>query len=793
MMTRMFSGLGCYIGWKFYSKMITLVLCVFLYSCQSDDSASSSTISGLESAFGKLTVKYPLDETLFPPDIVAPTFVWSDDTAGVVKWDIQVQFKDKEEHLRFQTQKVNWRPSETDWQSIKQRSTQAAAVVSVFGLSDSGERVSHQSLRIQTSTDPVSDSIFYREVPLPFMKAVQDPSQIRWRFGSVDSHERPPIVLDNLPVCGNCHSFSADGKTLGIDVDYGNDKGGYAILDVEKDMVLNDEKIISWSDYKRDDDEDTFGLLSQVSPDGRYVISTVKDRAVFVATPGIEFSQLFFPIKGILVVYDRENKTFKELSGADDPKYVQSNPTWSPDGKHIVFARAEVYESAAITNSTSVLLSEKDVPEFTEDNAPFKYDLYRIPFNDGKGGKAEPLAGASKNGKSNFFAKYSPDGKWIVYTQAENYMLLMPDSELYIIPAAGGEARRLRANTTRMNSWHSFSSNSRWLVFSSKQNSAYTQLFLTHIDENGNSTPPVVLDRFTAGDRAANIPEFVPVPADTITKIDEQFIDAYSFLRAGMANERSGNYPDAVTSYKKGLAVEPNNVELLNAMGFALFQQGNSDEAVAALEKALTLDPKHAKAHNNMALASIDIGELELAEAHYRESLAIEPQAAIYNDLGYVLERQGIPEDAMDAYRAALKLDPESATAHYNLATHLAREKEYKKAEEHLRIAVKSRANAKNYTGLGAVLWQQGRAVEAVAALKTAVETNPKHTGASHTLAKVYIEQGHLAKAEGIYRKLAENLPSAFAYQQLADTLTRMGKNKEAQQAQAKAKTLEAK
>ena len=69
---------------------------------------------------------------------------------------------------------------------------------------------------------------------------------------------------------------------------------------------MNDEKIITWSDYKRDDGELTFGLLSQVSPDGRYVISTVKDRAVFVATPGIEFSQLFFPIKGILVVYDTE-------------------------------------------------------------------------------------------------------------------------------------------------------------------------------------------------------------------------------------------------------------------------------------------------------------------------------------------------------------------------------------------------------------------------------------------------------------------------------------------------------
>ena len=419
-------------------------------------------------------------------------------------------------------------------------------------------------------------------------------------------------MLEDLPVCGNCHSFSSDGSVLGLDVDYGNDKGAYAVLPVSQQMVLDDEKIITWSDFKKGDGETTFGLLSQVSPDGRYVISTVKDRAVFVATPDIWFSQLFFPIKGILVVYDTKTGTYQALPGADDPQYVQSNPTWSRDGKWIVYARTKAYKKDVVANAKSVLLSEKDVPEFVNDKQPFKFDLYRIPFNEGRGGRPEPIEGASHNGKSNYFAKFSPDGKWIIFCKAENYMLLMPDSELYIIPAEGGEARRLRANTPRMNSWHSWSSNGRWLVFSSKANSAYTQLFLTHIDEDGESTPPVVLERFTSSDRAANIPEFVPLPADAIAKIKEQFIDAYSFLRAGMANERTGNYPAAVRAYERGLAVEPGNVELLNALGFSLFQQGKSKDAVVALEKAIAIDPKHWKSHNNLALASIDLGELEV-------------------------------------------------------------------------------------------------------------------------------------------------------------------------------------
>lgn len=768
-----------------FGFMFTLLF--LLVACQSD---LNNKASELKVPAGQLSIQYPLNETIFPPDIVAPKIIWQDNTAEVVSWQVSIFLKEQVLEQTYTAEKNYWQPTEIQWHQIKQGSSGKSARLVVAGLNQAGKVISSGYVNFETSIDPVGDAIFYREVPLPFIDAVKDPSQIRWRFGSVDSQKRPPIVLEKLPVCGNCHSFSGDGKTLGLDVDYGNDKGGYAILDVEKEMVLNDEKIITWSDYKREDEEQTFGLLSQVSPDGRYIISTVKDRAVFVATPGIEYSQLFFPIKGILVVYDREKKTYTALPGADDPNYVQSNPTWSPDGKYVVFARAKAYQKNSIANATSVLLSEKDVPEFTEDREPYKYDLYRVPFNAGKGGKAEPIKGASQNGKSNFFAKFSPDGKWIVYTQAENYMLLMPDSELYIIPAEGGKARRLQANTSNMNSWHSFSSNSRWLVFSSKVNTPYTQLFLTHIDENGNSSPPVVLDRFTGVDRAANIPEFVPIPANTIAQIDEQFLDAYSFLRAGMANERTGNYADAVKSYLKGLEVEPNNVELLNSMGFAQFQQGNSEAAIDALEKALAVDPNHHKAHNNMALASIDIGELELAEIHYRESLAIEPQPAIYNDLGYVLERLGLPDEAIEAYEQALELDPDSATAHYNLSTHLARDKSYPEAEAHLRAALKVEPSARTYTGLGAVLWQQGKADEAIRSLQTAIKANPKSTAASDTLGKIYVAQGKFEKAAVTYQQLAEQQPSAIAYQGHADALMQLGKKEEAEKVLTKVQAL---
>jgi hypothetical protein len=245
---------------------LLLTAALALCACEQD---SAPPLAFPSEPTGRLEIEYPLDETLFPPEIVAPTFVWKDETEGVAQWEVLLRFDPTDEVRRFPTAEPRWRPSEADWAEIKRRSVERDAEVAIVGVGPRAEAASSASVRIRTSTDPVGDSIFYREVPLPFIKAVQDPSRIRWRFGSIDSEARPPIVLEDLPVCGNCHSFSGDGSKLGLDVDYGNDKGGYAILPVSQQMVMNDEKIITWSDYERDDGEATFGLLSQVSPDGR--------------------------------------------------------------------------------------------------------------------------------------------------------------------------------------------------------------------------------------------------------------------------------------------------------------------------------------------------------------------------------------------------------------------------------------------------------------------------------------------------------------------------------------------
>jgi tetratricopeptide (TPR) repeat protein len=628
-------------------------------------------------------ILYPLDGTLFPPEIVAPTFRWEDGAAGASIWLVRVELGDGQLPLDRLVRERQWTPTPQDWEIIKNGSREKDARVLVIGVKPGRplKIMSAAALTVRTSKDEVGAPLLYREVNLPFIDAVIDPSKIRWRFGSISSPQPPAVILTGLPVCGNCHSFTQDGRTLAMDVDYANSKGSYIITPVKSEMVLATSDIITWDDYRKEDGEQTFGLLSQMSPDGRYVISTVKDKSVFVPMPDLAFSQLFFPIKGILCVYDRQARTFSALPGADDPAYVQSNPSWSPDGKYVVFARARAYDLQNTKGKGKILLTREECKEFVEDGKPFLFDLYRVPFNDGKGGVAEPVRGASNNGMSNFFARYSPDGRWIVFCRAKSYMLLQRDSELYLIPAEGGEAQRLRCNAGRMNSWHSWSPNGKWLVFSSKAWSDYTQLCLTHIDEDGQSSPPVLLAHLTSADRAANIPEFVNARSDAIARIGAQFLNDYSFIRAGNEFYRHGDADNAIRQYNKVLELNPDNIEAHQKLGFLLYHvKDMPQEGMAHLLKTLALDPRNARAHYDLGMALLHQKKIDEAAAHLAEALRQMPNGLdeqytlirVHLNLGQALLLVGKSEEARMHLAKVVELDPAHAEGHYRLAQALA-------------------------------------------------------------------------------------------------------------------------
>jgi cytochrome c-type biogenesis protein CcmH/NrfG len=663
-----------------------------------------------------ITIDYPQEGAVFPPDMMAPAFVWRDASAAAA-WQIDIALVDgkplltikaKDERLqvgeldkccaglpdelpRLTPQEAmarSWRPDAGTWAAIRRRSVEHPAIVTITGLRGDGtkEALSRGQVAIQTSRDAVGAPIFYRDVPLRMpgetengRKPVQPPKGlmsplpqnalplVAWRLRDV-GEPRSRLLVSGLPVCANCHSFSADGKTLAMDLDGPmNDKGLYAISSVQPKMSIGSQDVIEWSSFRETATTGSrVAFLSRISPDGESIVTTVK-RMDFVANyADYRFLQVGYPTRGVLGYYSRTTGEMRLLPGADDPRYVHVDGVWSPDGKSIVFARAEAKEAYP---------EGQPLPERAGDpnETRIQYDLYRIPFNGGKGGEAEPVAGASRNGMSNNFPKISPDGRWIVFVQCRNGQFLRPDSQLYIVPASGGPARRMRCNLPLMNSWHSFSPNGRWLVFSSKGHSPYTELFLTHIDEDGNDSPAIRIENSTAANRAANLPEFVNIPPAGLLSIDVPAAEIYRLTGHAMELTRSGQYEQAIAEYGRALKLAPNDPQVHNNLAFALAQEGRLDDAMTHFRKVLETHPKSVAAHTNMGNVLQAMGRTHEAISEWEASLRLNPDSApAHNNLAGQLYSVGRFRDAVEHWHAGLRLEPNRLASLRQLAWALA-------------------------------------------------------------------------------------------------------------------------
>jgi hypothetical protein len=622
---------------KVISYLLILLIGICLGGCGS--SKDNLLIKDWKKGGNYLKIQdiYPVDGTIFPPEIAPPTIMWNGTAGTANSWYVIVEGNDGEILVQSESLAFNkWLPSSDAWEKIKSESIIKPVRIVILGYKEDepGKLIAGSEVTVSTSKDSVGAPIFFRAVPLPFKYAVENLETISWRLGNIASGKPSEIILEKMNVCANCHSFSSDGKTFGMDVDYANDKGSYVIDKVTENVNLTTDKIITWSDFRREDGRKTYGLLSNVSPDGRFVASTVKDRSIFVPIDNLNYSQLFFPIKGIIAIYDNVNKRFYSLPGADDPEFVQSNPSWSPDGKFILFAKTKAYTSVEAEKSTKPILPTSVAKEFIDRSRRFYFDIYRIPFNDGNGGIAEKLAGASDNNMSNFFARYSPDGKWIVFCQAKDFMLLQPDSKLYILPSGGGTPRQMKCNTSEMNSWHSWSPNGKWMVFSSKQRGPYTKLYLTHIDENGNDSPPVCLEYMTPDTLAANIPEFVNMKPEEKFAIKENFMNSGFYAEARISSKaNAGDFKGALNDLTAALKSDPKNYMLFYQKAIIEKKLGNYKPALEDINNCIALNKGFADAYYERANLKSELDDYKGSVEDLKLLLKLQPGnfMALYN------------------------------------------------------------------------------------------------------------------------------------------------------------------
>jgi Flp pilus assembly protein TadD len=661
-----------------------------------------------------ITIDYPRDASLFPPEITPPTFLWHEANPSVQRWVVAISFGNGPSALEIETTgdllapgqidssaghampltpeqatTHTWKPDITTWDRIKHSSITTPARISIEGFSASSpEPVSIGHVSISTSRDPVGAPIFYRDVPLmlppPDEKGPIAPLPrsaiplIKWQIRDI-AQPKSHLVMTNLPTCANCHSFSRDGKTLGLDLDGPrNDKGLYALVPVEKQMTIRNSNVVHWSSFGLNDEARAadpavkrFGFMSQVSPDGRFVVTSIGppnntnkhqneqsgfaagilDRLYSTNFRSIQFSQVFYPTRGILAWYDRTSGKMRPLPGADDPQYVHTSAFWSPDGKYLIFSRALARDPypAGVPK-----------PEFANDpnETQIQYDLYKIPFNGGRGGTAVPVEGAAGNGMSNNFPKVSPDGKWIVWVQNKNGLLMRPDSKLYIVPFAGGKPRLMRCNMAPMNSWHSWSPNGHWLAFSSKARGPYTRLWLTHIDADGNDTPAVIVDETTAANRAVNIPEFVNLPAGVgIDKIDPQATDFYRLFDEAYAQIENNQFAEAIITLHKAIQGNPDDALAHYVLATALSASDQEKDAMAEYQRAATLAPSNPMFLDHLAVSLALNGDSAGAVEQLQKAIVVDPDSVEFRfNLAYVLESRGEFESAIEPLESAVAL-----------------------------------------------------------------------------------------------------------------------------------------
>jgi len=774
-------------------------------------------VAAAEGVPATITLDYPRTGSIFPPEITPPTFLWHDAVTTANQWRISVSFSDGTPPLHFEStgskppigqidercvsstnelpkltpemeKSHSWVPDAASWEKIKKHSVTSAAVVKITGLSlnNPHQALSSGETSFTTSTDPVGAPIFYRDVPL--MPSATEQGEIKpldqnripliqWRLRSIDTL-KSQVVLEGIHSCANCHSFSNDGKTFGMDMDGPrNDKGLYALVPVQKQMTVRNADMVNWNPTEEHQfKSNRVAFMSQVSPDGKYVLTmlTSADQPAqnnyFVANfTDYRYLQVFYPTRGVLAWYDKATGKRYTLPGADDPNYVQTGGVWSPDGKYVVFARAKAqdpyppgFKQAKFANDPNEL--------------QIKYDLYRVPFNHGMGGEAEPIEGASNNGMSNSFAKISPDGRWLVFVQAKNGLLMRPDGKLYIVPTEGGTARPLNANMYPMNSWHSWSPNGRWLVFSSKSRGPYTRMFLTHIDRNGNDSPAILIDAATAANRAVNIPEFVNMPAGGIAKIATPALDMYKEYDDATGLSTKGDHVAALAAWTSMAARYPDDSRIQGNLGAELDKAARYEEAILCYKKALELNPLYSYVHPAMARDLVKVGRLDEALTQYQLGLKDYPTwPNLLNSYGNLLAGTGRLDEAIVEFNKAIEQMPDYAEAYNNLGIALTRKGRSEEAIAQLNKAIEIDPHyAEPHNNLGVALMSNGewRPEQAQKEFMAALAIDPHYADASCSLGILYHAGGRDAEAEKFFRDAMGNNPRyLLAYLLLTDLL----------------------
>ena len=229
-----------------------------------------------------------------------------------------------------------------------------------------------------------------------------------------------------------------------------------------------------------------------------------------------------FDVESDLIAYDLAKNEVTNIE--NDPAELECFPFWAPDGKTLYYCSAHFEYKDTIDKGK----------EFIQRTDEVKYNLYKKSFNPEtlQFGPRELVFAADSLDKSATLPRISPDGRYLMFTLAKSgvFHIWHHDADLWMLDLQTGKVRNMEElNSPDTESYHSWSSNGRWVVFSSRRyDGNYTRPFMAHIDGNGKAGKPFELpcadpDRHRQFLKCYNVPEFMRGP---VTIKPQQFADA---------------------------------------------------------------------------------------------------------------------------------------------------------------------------------------------------------------------------------------------------------------------------
>jgi hypothetical protein len=212
------------------------------------------------------------------------------------------------------------------------------------------------------------------------------------------------------------------------------------------------------------------------------------------------------------------------------PERNENWPCWSPDGGYLYYCSAPTVALHDVSN--------------------FRYDLCRISYDPDRNvwGKPETIISAAERRLSAHQPRVSPDGRYLVLTISDcgSFPLFRPDSDLYLLRLETRSLEPLPINSKYPETWHCWSSNSRWLIFGSRGlDGVFSRVMITHVDAAGGFSKPLLLPQEDPAYYDTCLDNFnAPELARAPIQISEDEL-ARAYTAQGTKAEPTGQQPSA--------------------------------------------------------------------------------------------------------------------------------------------------------------------------------------------------------------------------------------------------------